>query len=83
MSIQAQIRATLERSGIPHKRIECYGRQIMITSWSLEAANKWAALIQQFAKLRGVVHSRETNTEQTGRRLHESHEVWLTAGMIE
>jgi uncharacterized membrane-anchored protein len=55
MSKQGELKAVLEKTGIPHKDIEVYGRQIVITSWSEDAANKWAHLLSQFAKVRGVI----------------------------
>ena len=82
MTIQQKMRATLERAGIPYKQIDVYGRQIVVTSWCMESANRWAILIQQFATLRGVIKSRDDNVTQQGRRLHESHEVWRTFGVI-
>lgn len=54
MSIQATMKATLEKTGIPHKEIKVYGSQIVITSWSEEAAKKWADVLSQFATVRCV-----------------------------
>jgi hypothetical protein len=55
MSKQTEIKAKLEASGIPHKEIRVYGRQIVVTSWSHDAAMKWADLLSKFAKVRGVI----------------------------
>lgn len=38
MTIQDTIAATLAKLEIPSKQIQVYGRQIVITCWSLEAA---------------------------------------------
>ncbi len=54
---QAAMKAKLAQAGIAHKDIQVYGRQIVVTSWSMEAANKWAILLAQFAKVRNVVAS--------------------------
>lgn len=52
--IQAKIKSTLESTGIPYKRIEVYGRQIVVTSWSRSAAEKWGTLLATFARVRRV-----------------------------
>lgn len=79
---QQRMRALLARTGIPYKEIDVYGSQIVITSWSLDAANRWASLIQKFATLRGITHSCEKNKTQKGTRLCETHEVWRTFGVV-
>lgn len=55
--LQDRIRDTLAKSGIAHKTIECYGSQIVVTSWSRKAADDWASLISSFAVVRGVTES--------------------------
>lgn len=45
-----QMAETLAKSGLPSKEIRCYGRQIVITSWSRDAAEKWAALLSTFCQ---------------------------------
>lgn len=57
MTTQQKIKATLEAAGLPFRAVECYGRQIVVTSQSSETANKWAALLGKFAKVRGITES--------------------------
>ena len=54
---QAKLRATLIASGLPCKEISCYGNQIVVTSYSHDAANNWSQLLGKFAWVRGTVQS--------------------------
>lgn len=56
-TVQEMMKTTLLRSGIPAKGINVYGNQIVVTAWSLTAANKWASLLTKFATVRGTVES--------------------------
>jgi hypothetical protein len=83
MTIQEQIKAQLERSGIPHKEIKVFGSQIIVISWSRDAADKWARLIAKFATVRGVVESVDYNKENRNTVLRPTkHKVWLTGARI-
>lgn len=83
MKPQDQMRAQLERSGIPYKEIECYGSQIVVTSWSHDAAKRWARLLGRFATVRGLVHTRDYNEENRGTNLNPTtHEVWRTFACV-
>lgn len=83
MTVQAAIKATLEKAGIPAKEVKVYGSQIMIVCWSRDAADKWAVLIAKFAKVRGVVESIDYNEVNRNTVLRPtSHKVWLVAGVI-
>lgn len=64
-TIQQQLKATLEKSGLPYKRIDCYGSQIVVTAWSEEAGRKWASLLAKFATFRGMTHSIEKTKDTT------------------
>lgn len=66
MTTQQKIKATLEKAGIPFKSIDCYGNQIVVTSYSAEAANKWASLLGTFAKVRGITKSYDEAVENKG-----------------
>lgn len=66
MTPQQKIKATLEKSGIPYKNIDCYGSQIVVTSYSVEAAKKWASLLGTFAKVRGITKSKDEAVENKG-----------------
>lgn len=57
MAIQEVMAAKLAELDIPSKEIRVYGRQIVITCWSLEAANRFAQTLTHFAKVRRVVES--------------------------
>lgn len=90
MTIQQQMKATLEKTGLPYKRIECYGSQIVVTAWSEEAARKWASLLSRFATVRNVVHSREkTRYDDHFRKENPGlvksaffHDVWLVGAHV-
>jgi hypothetical protein len=81
---QQRIQQLLAKSGIAYKEIKVYGSQIVITAWSLEAANKWAMLITRFAKVRGVIESRDDNKVNTNTvMLPDFHRVWRVFGVID
>lgn len=80
---QKELKETLESSGIPFKKIECYGSQIVITSWSEGAAQDWAILISKFAKIRGIIKSRDYAKENKQTCLNPSSMiVWRTFGAV-
>ena len=84
MTPQEQIQALLKKSGIPAKEIQVYGSQIVITAWSLQAANKWASLIAKFATLRGgVLATTEDDKVNTNTVMKPSfHKVWRVYARI-
>jgi hypothetical protein len=57
MTIQEMMAAKLAELEIPSKKIQVYGSQIVITCWSLEAANRFAQALSHFAKVRRVIES--------------------------
>ena len=87
---QQRLKAELEKSGIPFKNIECYGSQIVVTSWSHEAATKWATLLGRFATVRGVVKVADYTNDtsdyfKANPGLVKSifmHEVWRTFAAV-
>ena len=82
-ALQERMRATLVRAGIPHKEIQCYGEQIVITAWSRDAAEKWAALLATFAKVRGLIKSIDYAKENKNTMLKPSTvEVWRVFARI-
>jgi hypothetical protein len=85
MTVQAQIKALLSKSGIPAKEIEVYGSQIVITSAGEASARKWAALIAKFAKIRGVIEAYdEVKQPTTGTCLHpQMVKVWRVFAAIQ
>lgn len=83
MTVQLKLKATLENAGIPYKEINCYGRQIVITSRSSKAANKWAVLLAKFATVRGVVKASDEAKENKKTVLNPSVvKVWRTFATI-
>ncbi|ABQ38474.1 hypothetical protein [Bradyrhizobium sp. BTAi1] len=54
---QQRMQALLAKAGIPAKEIKVYGSQIVVTCHSRNAAERFAALIANFAKVRGIVES--------------------------
>lgn len=65
-SAAAAMKIKLAEAGIPHKEINCYGSQIVVTAWSRGAADKWASLLGRFAKVRGIVETYDCDKVNTG-----------------
>ncbi|MGI9489328.1 MAG: hypothetical protein ACR2RF_26260 [Geminicoccaceae bacterium] len=93
MTPQQKMKAMLAKTGIPHKEIECYGSQIVITSWSEAAARKWASLLANFATVRGIVKTTDYNKDQHAaydRKIKRRgvapsiaiHDVWRTFAAV-
>lgn len=83
MTIQAQIKATLAKAGIPSREIEVYGSQIVITSACRDTAVKWGALLGKFAKVRGIVETIDEAKVQKGTCLNRTYvKVWRTFAAI-
>lgn len=78
MTIQTEIAAKLASLGIAHKEIKVYGSQIVVTCWGREAADRFAAVIANFAKVRGVLKALDQNEASKGRKpeWHEVHRVF-------
>lgn len=66
---QDKMKAVLAKAGIPAKKIDCYGNQIVITSFSRDAAERWASLLGHFAKVRGITESADEAVENKGTSL--------------
>ena len=82
---QEAMKAKLAQCGIPAKKIEVYGSQIVITSYCKVSALKWAKLIRSFARVRmdalkcldDAVVNKGTNLNPT------TVTVWRTYARIE
>lgn len=77
MTPQEKLKARLETLGLPYREINVYGSQITIEAVSRDTADKWASLVQRFAKLRGVIEDyveakENKNTVMNPTRVH----VW-------
>lgn len=80
---QEQLKATLAKAGIPAKKIDVYGSQIVVTAWSRAAADKWASLLSKFSTVRGVVQSYDHDKVNTNTVLRpSSHTVWIVGAYI-
>ena len=80
---QHKIKAALLKTGLPVKEIEVYGSQIVITAWSVDAANNWASVVARFATLRGVIASMDYDEKNTNTvMLPSCHKVWRVFGRI-
>jgi len=80
---QQEIKAVLERAGLPYKTIEVYGSQIVVTCRSLDAADKWKNLLSKFATFRGLSHSVDYAKENKGTCLNPTTiEVWRAFACI-
>ena len=48
---QQKMHARLSMIGVPFKEIECFGKQIIVTTVSLDSSKKWQQLLRRFAKV--------------------------------
>lgn len=83
-TLQERMKATIEKLDIPHKRIEVYGRQVVITCWSEAAAKRYFMVMRRFCtKVRGPLQSVEENKVNRGTVLRPTmHNVWRVHGTI-
>jgi hypothetical protein len=44
---QQKMSSLLSNVSIPHKEVHCYGRQIVVTCWGIEAAKQYGALLSK------------------------------------
>jgi len=83
MTKQQQIKDTLTKTGLPFKEIDCYGRQIVVTSWCRESSMKWAQLLAKFATVRGITESVDYAKENKNTVLRPTTvKVWRTFAAI-
>lgn len=83
MSAHDQLKTALVRTGVPHKQIDCYGRQIVVTSESVDTANKWASVLAAFANVHAVIESRDEASTQRGTCMNRTYvRVWRTYARI-
>ena len=83
MSAHDQLKAALARTGVPHKKIDCYGRQIVVTSGCKDTADKWASVLSGFAKVHAVIESLDEASVQRGGCLNRTYvRVWRTYARI-
>lgn len=83
-SIQQQMKATLESTGLPYKQIECYGSQIVVTANSEDAAIKWGSLLEKFSRVRRTAfESMDEAVTQKGTCLNRTYvKVWRTFATV-
>lgn len=84
-TVQQRIKSVLERSGLPYRKIDVYGSQIVVTTTCEASAKKWGSLIRKFAKLRGIVKSVDDvpTSKRRFKVLHPVITVWRTFGVIQ
>lgn len=83
MTLQQRMQAKLESVGLPYKRIHCYGSQIVVTSWSWEAADKWRVVLAEFATYKGLLESMDYNEVNRNSVMRPTtHKVWRTYATI-
>lgn len=76
---QDKMRERLESVGIPYRKVDVYGSQIVITSACLETATKWASLLGHFAHVKSVMHSMDEAKVNTNTVLRPTMvKVWRT-----
>lgn len=70
--------ALLKKLGLPYRKIDVYGSQIVITCRSENTARRWAtALSPKVAKFRGITESREHIKKNRGTMLRPTTvKVW-------
>jgi len=84
MTTQEKIKAKLEQVGLPYKKIDCYGRQIVVTSLGRDTASKWASVLGKFSKVKGVVRDYDYAKENKRSVLNPSIvPVWRIYSTIE
>ncbi|OYV54528.1 MAG: hypothetical protein B7Z76_14225 [Acidiphilium sp. 20-67-58] len=75
-----KIQAILESIDLPRREIKCYGSQIMITCAGRQSAEKWAALVAKFARVRNVFET--VDEVRTNGGAINYVPVWRVAGVI-
>jgi hypothetical protein len=83
--LSKRIKAALERVGLPYKKIDCYGGQIVITSHCRDTAEKWSMVLARFAKVKkAALESVDNAVENKGTVLRPTMvKVWRTYAVIE
>lgn len=85
MTKQEKMKALLIKTGIPYKKIEVYGMQIMVTSHCQNTANRWHMLLKRIKlkKVRVPVESFQVlKSEEKYANSRKHTKVWLTGATI-
>lgn len=83
MTPQEKIKAKLESLNIPHKKIEVYGSQIVITVVGYDTAIKWKGILSRFTTTQRMVKTLIENKVNTGGVLRPSkHKGYLVGATI-
>jgi hypothetical protein len=77
-TIQEQMKGLLEKTGLPYKAIEVYGSQIVVTTVSLDSANRWVAVLSKFCRVRGITNSvdEKADSSPAGRKYTKVRRVF-------
>lgn len=84
-TVQKQMEATLAKTGIPARKIHCYGSQIMITALSQDAAQEWGSTLAKFATVNRIYPSIDETLDAArdpNRRLAHTVDVWMVWATI-
>lgn len=83
MSLQEQMKATLEQTGIPAKEIKCYGSQIMIICMGRDTARKWDTLLRHFCRTVRSGPTVQYNKQNRNTVLRPTrHKAWSVWGTV-
>lgn len=83
MTAQSKVKALLEKTGIAAREIQVFGSQILITCASQEAAQKFAGVIANFARVRSVFESLDyAKANQVGQMSPTMIKVWRVSAVI-
>lgn len=81
--MQALMKQKLESLNIPAKEIKVFGKSIIVTCFSKDAADKWIMTLNNFARVRGAVESLDGAIENSGTTLCPSMvKVWRVGAAI-
>lgn len=73
------LQAKLAEVDIPARDINCYGRQIMITTAGEESARRWADLVGKFSAVQSVTQGMDDIRNVAGSLRHiKVWRVWAT-----
>lgn len=84
-TLQERMKAKLAEAGIPARRIDVYGSQIMITCMSRKTANRWSSLVSKFATVRNVFESVDETADADrfpNERQKHTVKVWRVAAHV-
>jgi hypothetical protein len=82
MTPQQRMKARLESLGLPYREVKVYGSQISVECACQATASKWASLIAEFARLKGVIESLAYTKSTEGCFSRDSFKVWRVHAVV-